>query len=61
MSIDKALVNMLVTDIQPAKIVEDKGFRKFINVLDPRYNPPSRRTIMRESATAVQDNEERSS
>ena len=34
MSIDKAFVNMLVTDMQPAKIIEDEEFRKFIKVLD---------------------------
>ena len=46
--IDDSLVKMLALDMQPALIVEDSGFRAFINVLDPRYVPPSRRSIMRE-------------
>ena len=29
-------------------IVEDKGFLNFLKVLDPKYTPPSRRTIMRD-------------
>ena len=45
--IDEALVNMLAIDLQPASIVEDTGFLKFLQVVDPRYHPPSRRTIMR--------------
>ncbi len=47
-SIDQALINMIVTDMQPVSIVEDKGFNKFVKVLDPKYSTPSRRTIMRE-------------
>ena len=48
MTLDDALVNMIVTDLQPASIVEDDGFLKFLKVLDPKYIPPSRRTIMRD-------------
>ena len=29
-NIDKALVKMLACDLQPALIVEDKGFREFL-------------------------------
>ncbi len=45
--LDTALVDMIALDVQPTSIVEDKGFLKFVNALDPRYEPPSRRTIMR--------------
>ena len=38
---------MLAKDLQPASVVEDKGFIKFVNLLDPRYEIPSRRIIMR--------------
>jgi len=38
---------MIVLDMQPASIVEDKGFPTFIEVVDSKYIPPSRRTIMR--------------
>lgn len=34
-------------DLQPASIVEDRGFLQFLHMIDPRYQPPSRRTIMR--------------
>ena len=47
-TLDKALLNMIVTDLQPVSVVEDKGFQNFVKVLDPKYSAPSRRTIMRE-------------
>ncbi|XP_075165097.1 E3 SUMO-protein ligase ZBED1-like [Haematobia irritans] len=36
---------MIASDIQPFSIVEDKGFRKFVKCLDPRYDLPSRTTL----------------
>ncbi|XP_017476853.1 PREDICTED: zinc finger BED domain-containing protein 1-like [Rhagoletis zephyria] len=36
---------MIASDIQPFRIVEDKGFREFVQCLDPRYKLPSRPTI----------------
>ena len=45
--LDNALVDMIALDIQPTSIVEDEGFLKFIKAIDTRYEPPSRRTIMR--------------
>ncbi len=45
--LDDALVTMLATDLQPASLVEDKGFLRFLLAIDPKYQPPSRRTIMR--------------
>lgn len=47
-AIDKALTNMIVTDLQPVSMVEDAGFKNFLKVLDSKYTAPSRRTIMRE-------------
>lgn len=38
---------MIVLDMQPASIVNDKGFQDFLKVMDSKYIPPSRRTIMR--------------
>ncbi|XP_008178823.1 zinc finger BED domain-containing protein 4-like [Acyrthosiphon pisum] len=43
--LDNALVNMIVTDFQPFKIVEDKGFKKFVNLLNPNYSLPTRQAI----------------
>ena len=47
-SIDRALAPMLVADFQPASIVEDEGFLRFLKAIDQRYQPPSRRTLMRD-------------
>ena len=50
-AIDKALLDMIVTDLQPVSIVEDAGFQNFVKILNPKYRKyraPSRRTIMRE-------------
>ena len=38
---------MIVKDMQPVSVVEDERFQSLFNVLDPRYQLPSRRTIMR--------------
>ena len=39
---------MITTDLQPTSIVEDTGFNEFLSVVDPKYTPPSRRSIMRD-------------
>ena len=36
---------MIVTDTQPFTVVDDKGFRAFVQKLDPTYQLPSRSTI----------------
>ena len=36
----------VATYMQPSTIVEDKGFNKFVSLLDPKYQLPSRRTLM---------------
>ncbi|XP_064094813.1 E3 SUMO-protein ligase ZBED1-like [Macrobrachium nipponense] len=46
--LDKHLINMITIDMQPASIVEDDGFRKFVKALDGCYNLHSGRKIMRE-------------
>jgi len=38
---------MLVLDMQPASVIEDQGFKRFVTMLDPCYDIPSRRTLMR--------------
>ena len=48
MQIDQALLQMIVTDMQPASIGGlDMGFQFLVHLLDPRYQLPSRRTLMR--------------
>ena len=49
LQIDKALIDMIVVDLLPVSIVEDRGFRQFLKVIDQKYSPPSRRSIMRDS------------
>ena len=53
--IGQALIQMIVTDMQPVSIVEDKGFTKFLKVLDPKYTAPSRHTIMRDDLPHLYD------
>ncbi|KAM3623100.1 uncharacterized protein V6R79_007000 [Siganus canaliculatus] len=43
--LDAALVDMVVKDAQPFSIVEDKGFKAFVNLLDPTYIIPSRKAL----------------
>ena len=45
--LDNALVEMIAADLQPPSIVEDHGFLNYTSLLDPRYQPPSRRTLAR--------------
>ena len=43
--LDRDLLLLIVQDLQPLSIVEDKGFRQFISDLDPKYQLPCRREI----------------
>ncbi|KAL0161617.1 hypothetical protein M9458_045342, partial [Cirrhinus mrigala] len=36
---------MIVKDLQPFSIVEDEGFKAFVNKLDPTYVLPTRKTV----------------
>ena len=43
---------MIVLDIvQPASVVEDPDFQRFVNMLDPCHDMPSWRTLMRRLPT----------
>ncbi|XP_076047308.1 E3 SUMO-protein ligase ZBED1-like [Oratosquilla oratoria] len=44
---DSHLLKMIVSDMQPLSLVENKGFQEFVKVIDPRYVLPSRRELMR--------------
>ena len=41
-------MKMLATDLQPSSIVDDKGFRASLKVIDPKYAPPNCHCIMRD-------------
>lgn len=43
--LDNALLKMIVTDIQPFKVVEDKEFKNFVHLLNPNYSLSTRQTI----------------
>lgn len=45
--LDLHLTLMIATDLQPFNIVNEFGFRKFCQKLDPRYKLPSTTTIKR--------------
>jgi zinc finger BED domain-containing protein 1 (E3 SUMO-protein ligase ZBED1) len=42
---NKAVIEMITEDMQPLAIVENRGFRKLINLLDSRYKLPSHKLI----------------
>ena len=43
----EACVEMVVMDEMPFSVVEGKGFRRFCNSLNPHFQVPSRRTLVR--------------
>ena len=36
---------MVALDYQPISIVEDVGFKRLVNTLEPKYNLPSRKYV----------------
>ncbi|XP_036332815.1 zinc finger BED domain-containing protein 6-like [Rhagoletis pomonella] len=44
-NIDNQLVKMVVKEYQPLCIVEDPEFKRFINMLNPNYKLPTRKTL----------------
>lgn len=51
--IDDKLMLLFTLDYQPFSIVEDVGFRSFVNMLNPSYQLPSRKTITNTMLTAA--------
>ncbi|XP_037728649.1 E3 SUMO-protein ligase ZBED1-like [Drosophila subpulchrella] len=43
--LDSALCYYITSDLRPFSVVENKGFRNFVSLLDPRYELPSRTTL----------------
>ena len=43
--ITEAIAGMVVCDLQPASVVEKKGFQHLIQLMDPRYTIVSRQTL----------------
>ena len=44
-----ALAKMVITDELPFRTVEGEGFRHFCQVMQPKFTPPSRVTIVRDT------------
>ena len=44
-TLDEKLAKMVIWDLQPFSIVEDRGFRAFTKALDPSYTLPGRKTL----------------
>lgn len=51
--IDAQLIKMIVKEYHPISIVEDPEFRKFVHLLSPNYNIPTRKTISNSLIPAV--------
>lgn len=54
--LEKALVNMMIFNHYRLLKITDEGFEKFVSILDPRFQLPSRRTLTRTLLPAVYDN-----
>jgi hypothetical protein len=46
LAINRAIGEYIVTDLKPLSTIEGKGFRKMLNILDERYTPVSRATML---------------
>ncbi|VEN41952.1 unnamed protein product, partial [Callosobruchus maculatus] len=44
-NINEELMLLFTHDLQPFSVVEDYGFRRFVGILNPSYQLPSRKTI----------------
>lgn len=43
--IDRKLLSLIIRDLQPFSVVEDRGFHEFVSALNPSYQLPSRFVI----------------
>lgn len=51
--IDQSLLSLFTKDYQPFKIVENKGFKSFVKMLNPSYTLPSRQSISKQHIPAL--------
>lgn len=51
--IDQSLLNLFTKDYQPFKLVEDKGFKQFVKMLNPNYTLPNRHSISKQYIPAL--------
>ncbi|XP_014854594.1 PREDICTED: zinc finger BED domain-containing protein 1-like [Poecilia mexicana] len=57
--LDEALLNFIVKDCQPLSIVESEGFKALVQVLEPSYGLPTRKTIKQMVAKKFEEEQER--
>ncbi len=43
--ITEVLTQFIVLDDQPLSVIDNVGFRRFVNVLEPKYEIPNRRHV----------------
>jgi len=43
--LDRLLAKFIAKNMQPLCLVEDAGFKEFVAALDPKYNPPCKKTL----------------
>ncbi|KAG5858392.1 hypothetical protein JTB14_006425 [Gonioctena quinquepunctata] len=55
-NIDDNLMLLFTHDFQPFSVVEDYGFRKFVEALNPSYQLPSRKTDRISSTSGIRGN-----
>ena len=54
-SLHDCLLEMLILGMQPSSVVENLSFKRFVSMPDPRYDIPSKRTLMRRLPTKYQE------
>jgi len=53
-AITEALITMVADSMLPFQFVESKGLKKFMAIVEPKYNIPSRRTVTRRTTDKLQ-------
>ena len=57
--LDKMVLDMVVTDLQPFQIVENRGFKKLVETLDKKYTLPSRTKLSKNLLDSTFQQEEK--
>ncbi|XP_038132701.1 uncharacterized protein LOC119777768 isoform X2 [Cyprinodon tularosa] len=57
--LDEAVLNFIVKDCQPLAVVENEGFRELLQLLEPSYVLPTRKTIKQLLAKKYEEERER--
>ncbi|KAM4534868.1 uncharacterized protein V3H82_024764 isoform 2-T3 [Fundulus diaphanus] len=57
--LDEAVLNFIVKDCQPLSVVENEGFRELVQLLEPSYVLPTRKTIKQTLAKKYEEERER--